>query len=245
MKIVPVLDLMNGQVVHGVKGQRDLYQPVQSILCSGSAPLEVARSLQAETGCDAIYIADLDAIRETGDNLASIREIASNLSVELWVDAGVTDPDSAKRLLSAGADVAVVGSETLPDLLRLRRIRESVSPEKVLFSLDITGGTVISRAGALKDLEPPIALERLVRESLKRFIILTLDAVGAGGGPDLEVLTRAKQDFPGCEFIAGGGVKTPGDLGALSQARISGALIATSLHRGWIRGSDISALGSV
>ena len=54
MQIIPVLDLMHGCVVHAVKGQRDRYKPVQSILTASSAPLDVARCLQAETKCRAL-----------------------------------------------------------------------------------------------------------------------------------------------------------------------------------------------
>ena len=94
----------------------------------------------------------------------------------------------------------------------------------------------------MKHLEPLKALELLVLEGLERFILLTLDAVGTGGGPNLSLMLSARRGFPRHTLIAGGGVKTPAHLRALSAAKIDGVLVATSLHRGWITSRDISAL---
>jgi phosphoribosylformimino-5-aminoimidazole carboxamide ribotide isomerase len=243
MKVIPVLDLLKGRVVHAVKGERERYQPVQSVLTSSSDPLEVARCLQTETQCRTFYIADLDAIQGTGHNRKAIAEIASQVDAELWVDAGVSDPGPAIRLMTAGADVVIVGSETLTDIEQLEPFLDAVPMENFIFSLDIAGGRVLSRAEALKNLSPLPALERLTAEGLERFILLTLDFVGSGDGPDLALLQRARRNFPDRTFIAGGGVKTPDHLSALWAAGVSGALVATSLHNGWITGRDLMALG--
>ena len=103
-------------------------------------------------------------------------------------------------------------------------------------------GRVLSRAEALKGIAPSQALKRLTAEGLDRFILLTLDSVGTGGGPDLPLLQGAKRDYPHHTFIAGGGVKTPDHLQALSDTGVDGVLVATSLHRGWIGGRDLMAL---
>lgn len=242
MRIVPVIDLMEGIVVHALKGERERYQPVQSILTSSAQPVEVARRLQMETSCGALYIADLDAIQGKGQNTEAIGEIAAHIDADLWVDAGTADVESADRLLTAGADIVIIGSETLTTMQQLRRIRDSIARDKLILSLDIVGGRVRSAAESLKDLEPLEALERLVFEGLECFILLTLDAVGTGGGPDLPLLDRAKRSFPRLTLIAGGGVKTPEHLRALSATKVDGVLVATSLHRGWIAGRDIAAL---
>jgi phosphoribosylformimino-5-aminoimidazole carboxamide ribotide isomerase len=242
MKIIPVLDLMDGQVVHAVKGERERYRPVQSILVSSADPVEVAGGLQMETGCQELYIADLDAIQGKGHNRDAIRNIASHIDAELWVDAGVDGVESANRLMTAGAGAAIIGSETLTGMKPLRHICESIAMDKLIFSLDISGDRVLSEAVFLKNSDPLAALKRLSSEGLERFILLSLDAVGTGGGLNLSMLTKAKRNFPRHTLIAGGGVKTTADLQALSSAKMDGILIATSLHRGWITGQDLMVL---
>ena len=56
------------------------------------------------------------------------------------------------------------------------------------------------------------------------------------------MIKQAKRNFPGHTFIAGGGVKIPGHLQKLSDIGANGVLVATSLHKGWITGPDISSL---
>jgi phosphoribosylformimino-5-aminoimidazole carboxamide ribotide isomerase len=144
--------------------------------------------------------------------------------------------------VEAGADVVIIGSETLSGLQQLRFICDSVPREKFIFSLDMAKGRVLSRATSLKGIAPSQALARLTSEGLDRFILLTLDAVGTCGGPDLPLLQGAKRDYPHHSFIAGGGVKTPDHLQALSDTGVDGVLVATSLHKGWIGGRDLMAL---
>jgi len=233
---------MKGLVVHAVKGERERYQPIESILASSPDPLEVARSLQDETNCRDLYIADLDAILGTGHNRKAISDIASQLDVRLWVDAGVADAESAGALLATGAEVVIIGSETLIGLEQLRYICEAVPEKNLVLSVDISRDRVLSLSESLRGSDPLRALDRLTKEGLDRFILLTLDIVGAGSGPDLHLLRRAKRNFPDHTLVAGGGVKTPEHLQALSATGISGVLVATSLHRGWITGRDIRAL---
>jgi phosphoribosylformimino-5-aminoimidazole carboxamide ribotide isomerase len=242
MKIIPVLDLMKGVVVHAIKGERENYQPVQSILTSSPDPLEVARVLKKETNCHEFYIADLDAIQDKGHNRDEIGKIADHLDVDLWVDAGIGDVKSAQSLVAAGADVVIIGSETLTSLEELRHFAESMTCEQVIFSLDMAGGRVLSCAKALKGMEPLEALELLTAEGIERFILLTLDVVGSGNGPDRSLFTQAKHNFPGHTFVAGGGVKTRDQLQSLSDIGTSSVLVATSLHNGWITGGDIASL---
>jgi hypothetical protein len=61
MRIIPVMDLMAGQVVRGIAGRRAEYRPLVSPLCGSSAPLEVARAFRG-LGFSEMYLADLDAI---------------------------------------------------------------------------------------------------------------------------------------------------------------------------------------
>ena len=62
MRIVPVLDLKGGIVVHARRGQRDAYAPLRSPLVEGCEPVAVARALCAVCRTSTLYVADLDAL---------------------------------------------------------------------------------------------------------------------------------------------------------------------------------------
>jgi len=242
MEIIPVLDLMKGRVVHATRGNRESYRPIESVLTLSSAPLPVAKALRRETGCEAFYVADLDALQGRGHQDEAIRILAGRLGVDLWIDAAIADPVSADRLLKAGAARVIVGSETLPSLKAWREIREALLPGQLLFSLDVGSDGVLSLCPALRGLGPCAALDVLSKEGLSQVILLTLDQVGTGRGPDLPALSAVRAAFPPLSLIAGGGVRSPDDLRRLTTLGVSGVLVATSLHRGWITAADLRDL---
>src|SRR4051812_2954636 len=90
MEIIPVIDLMHGQVLHAKQGQRQNYLPLQSILCNGSAPFDVLKALLELYPFTTVYIADIDAIQGVGNHLELIKAMATEfVRINFWVDNGV------------------------------------------------------------------------------------------------------------------------------------------------------------
>ena len=116
MRIIPVIDLMKGEVVQAIRGDRANYRPVQSVLTRDVQPLSVARALQDATGCDEFYIADLDAIMGGQPQWNVVREMAGGVRAKLSLDAAIADAAKAMKAIEAGAERAIVCSETLQDL---------------------------------------------------------------------------------------------------------------------------------
>ena len=168
MRIIPVLDLMDGQVVQAIRGERDTYQPIKSILTPKTNPLAVAQALQAETGCREFYIADLDALQGKGNQRDLIRQLAAELKADLWIDAGVTHAASALKALNTGSIQVIVCSETLQDPELLIDLGDDPPSERLLFSIDIVKGRVLARSSVLKDLNPLAAMDFLSRRGWSR-----------------------------------------------------------------------------
>lgn len=244
MDAIPVLDLMGGQVVQGLRGEREAYQAVQSGLVAGSDPLAIAQALCRACGGSALYLADLDAITGTGDHLETIRDIVARLGAEPWVDAGVSDEEAAARLLEAGAARVIVGTETLSDIGALRALYDAVPAEKLIVSLDVGARGVLSRCPSLRGRSPLDALDALVAEGVMHVILLALTHVGTGARPDIGTLRAVRAAFPQLRLIAGGGVRDSEDLRCLAASGADGVLLATALHRGWITSAEIRAVCS-
>ena len=84
MLLIPVIDLMQGQVVRAVRGQRQSYRPIVSTLCEGSAPVDIAQALCRRAGARRLYIADLDALLGGAPQVDVLRELLQALpEVEL------------------------------------------------------------------------------------------------------------------------------------------------------------------
>jgi phosphoribosylformimino-5-aminoimidazole carboxamide ribotide isomerase len=241
MEIIPVIDLLNGEAVAAIRGERAIYRPVKSDIVDTSTPLDVARALARVSDCRTMYIADLDAIQGREWHRDVLSELFRSLPVEFIVDTGVSGPNEVLALTELGAGRAILGTETLPSLSMLDEMVAEAGRDRVLPSLDVRNGTVLTQAPELKGLHPLDGLDRLVGLGLNTFILLTLDVVGTGGGPDWPLLEAAAKRFPGIAILAGGGIASPDDLRRGAALGLKGGLTATALHRGWITAADAEA----
>jgi phosphoribosylformimino-5-aminoimidazole carboxamide ribotide isomerase len=227
MRIVPVLDLKRGIVVHARRGDRAGYGPLCSPLVEGSEPVAVARALCAHTGSDRLYVADLDAIAGAPPDLETLRRLAA--VAELWVDAGATTAARAAALGSAGAARNVIGTESLSDA----GYEGGGGPAPVL-SVDLRDGVLISPRSQLAGSGPDAAIGLAVELGARELLVIDLARVGSRAGPPLEAVATLAAALPGVDVYAGGGVRDDRDLHALGRAGAAGALVATALHDGVI-----------
>ena len=226
MLLIPVIDLMRGQVVRAVRGDRQSYRPMVSKLCDGSDPLEMARALCRHCASNRLYVADLDALTGAVAQVDIVRALLRAMpALELWLDAGFADEAGAAALCErieapAGRVVPVFGSESLRSLDALREAFARPGPG--VLSLDRRGDQRLDPAGCWDhpELWPG------------RVIVMTLERVGADSGPDLDTLCEVRARVPAAQLVGAGGIRHAEDL---DRARAAGAhawLVASALHDG-------------
>lgn len=245
MRVVGVIDVLDGRAVHAVGGRRSGYQPVRSAAGrpTDGDPLALARAYVEALDLRELYMADLDAIAGASPQTEVVSQLAA-AGISLWVDAAVAGPDRALRLLSNGAAAVVVGLETLPSFDALEAISRAVAPSRLLFSLDLKGGVPV--APVMHDADasgtPEAIAARAVDHGAGAVIVLDLARVGTDRGPDLDLVCRVRDAVPDVELFAGGGVRSLNDLCSLASAGCDGALVATALHTGHLTSADLAAL---
>ncbi|MGO9497513.1 MAG: HisA/HisF-related TIM barrel protein [Solirubrobacteraceae bacterium] len=228
MKIVPVIDLKGGVVVHARRGRRDEYAPLSSALVDGCEPVAVARALCAICRTSTLYVADLDALGGAKVDEATLAAVAAE--AEPWVDAGATTSERAAALHRAGVARNVLGTESLEPGAP---VEPSATPPVVL-SVDLRDGRLISRDPQLARREPTAAAPLARALNVHELLVIDLARVGSGAGPPLDAVADLANALPGVAIYAGGGVRDDADLRALGSAGAAGALVATALHDGRI-----------
>jgi phosphoribosylformimino-5-aminoimidazole carboxamide ribotide isomerase len=159
-------------------------------------------------------------------------------SLDLWVDAGVSNPAELLNLANLGAAKIIIGSETLLAADQLTALAEQYPPRKLVLSVDLQDGTLRAPDG----IDTPQELVSLAAKAgIQDVILLDLARVGASAGPPLNLLTSLRPLFPKLSFYAGGGVRHRADLETLAVAGAAGALIATAFHRGSLTAADLTA----
>jgi phosphoribosylformimino-5-aminoimidazole carboxamide ribotide isomerase len=244
LRIIPVIDLKQGQVVRGVGGRRDEYRPIESQLCADAQPQTVAQAFVG-LGFREAYIADLDAIEKGTFYFSGAKKQNVPFSgLRLLVDAGLRNAADARRLAEVVVDGKplggiVAGLESLDAPATLAAIVREVGPERLIFSLDLKAGVPLTKAPAWQGLSPQQIATIALRAGVRRMIVLDLARVGMGEGVGTESLCRALRCLDAeLEIIGGGGVRSAADLDSLARAGCDAALVASALHDGRLSAAD-------
>ncbi len=234
MQIIPVIDLLNGTVVHARKGERHRYQAIQSLLTHSSKPLDIVAALLEYFPFRQLYIADLDAIQkhnDTDNNFHVIEAITKRYpNLKLWIDAGISNNKELDLWSNINASM-ILGTENFSTMQEYLTVKESIKTQCIL-SLDFMP----------HGYQGPIELIEATSHWPKDVIMMSLSHVGSGLGINTELLNKFKHHTGKTNLYAAGGVRTIDDLNFLKQQGIHGALIATALHQKQIAPRQIASL---
>lgn len=234
--MIPVIDLKNGCVVHAKHGQRAHYEPIKSILSRSSDVFSIVEGLLKLYPFRTIYIADIDAISNTGNHFEKIELLSGEYpQVVWWVDNGVCNVN-ARILYAPQANIrAVFGSENIHNLQDYRAISDAYTSRQVL-SLDKLDNAEL---GAAEFHSTGLYWPDDV-------ICMTLNHVGSQAGPDVERLQTLMQlnlaRKKPTNIFAAGGVGNSDDLLQLKQLGLTGVLVASALHNGEITAQQLLLL---
>jgi phosphoribosylformimino-5-aminoimidazole carboxamide ribotide isomerase len=238
MNIIPVIDILNGEVVRGVAGRRSEYRPIVSKLTESIDAVSVARAIRDAFGLYEFYVADLDGILSQTPN-HSIYEQLSELGFGLMIDCGVTSTQQVVDLKRNNRIRPIVSLECCRSPEELSNcVRES--PDTI-FSLDLISGVPRKSRNSLDWTDRPIDVVRqAVEANARSLIVLDLADVGMStGGSTDELCRHVKNAFPTIELIAGGGVRDATDLARFSRLGVDGLLVASALHDGRLTRHEI------
>jgi phosphoribosylformimino-5-aminoimidazole carboxamide ribotide isomerase len=215
---------------------------VQSSLCASSDPLAVADALLDKSGAATLYVADLDAILARGEHAAVLAALCRLLGArrpgaEVWLDAGFTDCASMLAML---ARIDALAQQ--PD----RRGKPLEAPGARARLVPVFGTETLASAKALRDAvaaghDPILSIDHRAGQQLgatggdaawwpRRVIVMTLDQVGSGLGPDLATFDRLRALAGARDLIGAGGIRHARDLDTVSGAGASAWLVASALH---------------
>lgn len=238
MEIIPVIDLLDHQVVHARHGERKHYRPIASTLCSSSEPLPIMDALLALYPFHRIYVADINAIQKRSSHDSVIKSWLSQYpDIDLWLDNGITRKSQLGKWQVPGIS-CIIGSENLASKNDLLEILNH-SRKTVILSLDS------NRSGQLG----PAGLDEEAEYWPDKVIVMTLSKVGSLLGPDFSYLEKilglGRKQSSHIQIYAAGGIRNMDDLLRLRDMGISGALVATALQNGSITGEEIARLNGL
>ncbi len=243
-RLVPVLDVMNGQVVRAVGGRRKEYRPIVSQLTAATTPVAVAKALLTATGAAELYVADLDAIAGSGRIAPSVLELFEVCPVPVWLDAGIGQNLSIAAVPALSHIRPVIGSETCDSPETLFHTLVEAGERKVAFSIDMKHGRLLGHSpawvehGVFSDADV-LEMAAVVVEHMgvRTLILIDLADVGEKAGPTGTEYWCQKiaSRMPNMELIVGGGIRNGDDIERLGEAGATAILVASALHDGALK----------
>jgi phosphoribosylformimino-5-aminoimidazole carboxamide ribotide isomerase len=223
IKLIPVIDLKDGIVVHAKYGQRDNYQPIQSILSEQPDIYSVLNGFLRLHAFDTLYIADLNAITQNGDNSTLIQQVINDFpTIMFWIDAGKIHPQKFPQ-----NHMPILGSEYMD-----KHCATYLAQFNHEFILSLDYGANGERLGAAELWHEPNYWP-------KEVIIMTLARVGSSQGVASKELQHFNEAHPNKQCIAAGGVRNMNDIALLKKYNVKAVLLASAFHLGAITAENL------
>ena len=219
MELIPAIDILDNIVVKAVAGERKKYKSIKSKILSSSELNHVVQSLLNEYSFKKFYIADLNAITGNKNNFKIIEAIITNYRhIDFWVDYGIKTYLDCKQFKNLPCNL-IIGSETLKNILELKKIIKNVKKNKIILSLDFKNNIFLGPPSLIKEkkLWP------------KKVILMSLDNIGSEKGPNIKKYKKIKCGLNN-EFYLAGGVRNNKDIILLKKKGISGVILSNALH---------------
>lgn len=240
-RIIPCLDVKNGQVVKGVQFQN--HEIVGDIL-------QLAK-FYTEQGADELVFYDITASCQPHNHLMHwVQEIAAIIDIPFCVAGGIRTLQQAEAILNAGADKISINSPALENPLFIEQLAKQFGQQCVVVGIDsllidghyqvwqYTGDPNKSHFSQRKTLE---WIKEVENRGAGEIVLNCMNQDGMRKGYDLTQLKMA-QTTTTLPLIASGGAGSMDDFAnVFFQTEVSGALAASVFHKNLIQIGTLKA----
>ena len=222
MKVIPSIDLMNGQVVRLYKGNPE-HKTVYS-----NEPISIAKKWE-NAGADMIHLVDLDATLGLGNNFELIKKIVSCVSIPVEIGGGLR----SKSLILDALDIVnrvVIGTLAFKEPELLQKLLTKLGPEKIVISVDHKDGLIVTHGWQnTTDIYLIDSINEFLHVGFTEFLLTNVNRDGTLQGPDLEFLKHAC-NLEKANVIASGGISNIHDISKVKENNAWGVILGKALY---------------
>ena len=230
-KVIPVLDILNSEAVHALKGERNNYKPLKSKLFKSSNPFNILEVLSLNYKFRDFYIADLDAIINRSPNHQLLKNFLRISGIKIMIDPGIKDVGDILLFSKYNIDKLIIGLETVKSLETIKKAFSIMGKSRLIVSIDMYKEKVISSARGLRNKNIKEITQKIEEIGIKELILLDLFRVGQKMGGIPQQYLEIQDSFKGNIYV-GGGIKDYKDILNYKNLNFAGVLIATALYDG-------------
>ncbi len=225
MIIFPAIDLYEKKAVRLYKGD------YSKMTVYSENPLEVAMSFK-EAGAEYIHMVDLEGAKEgTTPNFDIVRDVAQKSGLKVEIGGGIRNEETVKKYIDAGVMRVILGTAAVNDNEFLEKVCKQYG-EKIAVGVDIKDGEVAVKGWTEKSgVDAMDFLLKMQSLGVKTVICTDISRDGAMRGTNRELYKELSEKFS-MDIVASGGVSTIGDVKALNEMDIYGAIVGKAIYTG-------------
>jgi cyclase len=234
-RIIPCLDIRDGQTVKGVN--------FINIRHAGD-PVELGMAY-IQQGADELVFLDITASVEKRQTFAElVKQIALHLNIPFTVGGGISSMEDVARLLDAGADKISINTAAVKEPRLVEILANRFGSQCVVVAIDTkhskAGDIVYIHGGRTptKHITPEWAQE-VVERGAGEILLTSMDHDGTKNGFALEITRKLSEMLP-VPIIASGGAGTKEHFAEVfREGKADAALAASVFHFGEIPIPDL------
>lgn len=234
MRIIPAIDIINGECVRLSKGdynQKTIYN---------SNVLDVAKNFE-DNGIQFLHLVDLDgAKRNRIINYKILEKISSQTNLTIDFGGGLKSEEDIKIAFENGAKQVTLGSIAVKNPELFLETLEKYGKEKIILGADAKKEK-IAVSGWLEASEMNIYdfIKEKTEDGIQYVISTDIDKDGMLEGPSFDLYEKIIAENPDIKLIASGGITSTNDLVQLNSIGCEGAIIGKALYENRITFNDL------
>ncbi len=236
-RIIPCLDVRNGQTVKGVN-----FLDIKEV----GDPVEMGKKY-SEQGADELVFLDITASHEKRKTFAElVQRIAKNLSIPFTVGGGINEMKDADILLSAGADKISINSAAVKNPGLIDQLATNFGKQFVVVAIDAEfkdgQWTVFVNGGRIPTEKELFSWAKEAQERGAGEILFTsMNHDGTKNGFACEALATLSEQLSIPVIASGGAGNMEHFSEVFNQGKADAGLAASIFHFGEIEIPDLKA----
>jgi phosphoribosylformimino-5-aminoimidazole carboxamide ribotide isomerase len=222
--LIPSIDLMGGKIVQLVQGEK------KALEFDDFTPW-----VESFSRFPLVQLIDLDAALGQGNNRLQVETLCSQLPCQ--VGGGVRTPETAKKLLEAGARRVIVGSSLFRngavDQQFAQNMADRVGSTQLVFAVDSKRGRVVTQGWKNTSAVTAIDAIRILEPWCQAFLYTHVDSEGLLQGFPLQ-LAQDLRRVTRRQLIVAGGISSQDEIEALEKLGAD-AVVGMAIYTGAIR----------
>ena len=227
MRIIPAIDLINGQCVRLTKGDYSTKKVYNE------NPLEVAKMFE-DVGIEHLHVVDLDGAKAQHIiNHKILESIASKTNLKVDFGGGLKSDEDLKIAFDCGANQITGGSIAVKNPSLFLNWLETYGADKIILGADCLDQKIAIQGWQEEsDKEVLSFIKDYVTKGISYVICTDIAKDGMLQGPSFDLYETILSTVNPVKLIASGGISTFDELPKLADLGCEGVIIGKAIYEG-------------